>query len=255
MAPNLHVSETHAYDETSPSANLLASSSQRDMSILQHISDTNNLYKTTQQSLDSGYEADDSGDSPAILTQSLPEDHNFFSSWATNRHVDNSSSSHNLPDWCSTASNDYTHSRLSDTISDSGVSLSDAHAGSSSESHIVVRRGPRTSRTGKISEVLTSLRKSKLSPLDLIIEIVNTSNTAYDNYRQKMYEESGRRKLISILDMIMDDGRGKSVLLDWMRPHVLQQVHETVHDEMNALTLELCTTMNTITPEYLMVWS
>jgi len=67
MAPNLHVSETHGYDETIPSANLLASSSQRDMSILQHISDTNNLYKTTQQGLDSGYEADDSGDSPAIL--------------------------------------------------------------------------------------------------------------------------------------------------------------------------------------------
>jgi hypothetical protein len=44
-------------------------------------------------------------------------------------------------------------------------------------------------------------------------------------------------------------------LLKWMRPYALEQVCETIYDEMDALTLEFHTTTTTITPEYLMSWS
>ena len=64
-----------------------------------------------------------------------------------------------------------------------------------------------------------------------------------------------KHKLEDILDAIMGHARGRTVLLEWMRPYALEQVHETVYEEMDALTLEFHTTTSTITPEYLMSWS
>jgi hypothetical protein len=45
------------------------------------------------------------------------------------------------------------------------------------------------------------------------------------------------------------------MLLEWMRPHALQQVHDTIYDKMDALTSELHTTTNTIIFKYLVSWS
>jgi hypothetical protein len=111
------------------------------------------------------------------------------------------------------------------------------------------------SKKDKILRILEDLRKNKLSPLDLFAEVVDESYPEHDHYRQKMYEAHNKHKLENILDMIMDHARGRIVLLEWMRPYALQQVRETIYDEMDALTLEFHTTTSTITPEYLMSWS
>src|ERR1700683_4115854 len=55
--------------------------------------------------------------------------------------------------------------------------------------------------------------------------------------------------------MIMGHDGGNVVLPDWMKPHTIEQAHKTVHDEMNALTSELHTTTNLITPDFLMSWN
>ena len=109
-------------------------------------------------------------------------------------------------------------------------------------------------RTG-LCNIFIELRKNKLSPLDLVTKIVDNSNTKYDNYHIKMYEDSGRYKLERILNMIMNGIWGKVILLDWIRPHALQQVCKNVSNEMGVLTSPLHMMTNTITPDYPMTWT
>jgi hypothetical protein len=219
-----------------------------DGEILQSTLDLDTSSSHHQDDFDSGYDADDSGNSPAISTQALPDDLNFFSSLATKQSVNDSPDSQN---------GHHAHNQLLDTTGDSGVSLSASETlASSSESDIIIQcRAPRISKKDRLCNILIELKKNKLSPLDLVTKIVDNSNTEYCNYRIKMYKDSGRYKLERILDMIMNDVRGKVILLDWIRPHALWQVRETVSNEMDVLTSQLHTTTNTITPNYLMTWT
>ena len=124
-----------------------------------------------------------------------------------------------------------------------------------SDAAVIRQHDPCVSKKNKLLLILADLWKNKLSPLDLIVEVVDESCPKHNHYHQKMYDDNNKHKLENILDMIMDDARGRIMLLEWMRPHTLQQVHDTVYDKMDALTSELHTTTNTITPEYLMPWS
>jgi hypothetical protein len=214
-------------------------------------SDGFRLYR--EEALGSGYDADDSGDSPTVFSRALPEQFSpLASSVASQRSTGLSESDRRI------GYNTSSHTRncSSTTVSDSGISIStDAPLVSSSAASAIRQRAPRVSKKDKLLRILEDLRKNKLSPLDLFAEVVDESRPEHDHYRQKMYEAHNRHKLENILDMIMDHARGRVVLLEWMRPYALQQVRETIYNEMDALTLEFHTTTSTITPEYLMSWN
>jgi hypothetical protein len=130
----------------------------------------------------------------------------------------------------------------------------DADLASVSDAAVIRQHAPHVSKKD-IFCIFANLQKNKLSPLNLIVEVVNESCPEHNHYHQKMYNNNNKHKLENTLDMIMDDVRGRIVLLEWMRPHTLQQVHDTIYNKMDALTLESHTMTNTITPKYLMSWS
>src|SRR5882762_10331844 len=139
-----------------------------DRDVLPGASDSDSPYNHFQGDFDSGYDADDTGDSPAILTQALPDDLNFFSSLAKNQRVNDSSDSQNVYRNCN---------RLSDTVINPGVLFgANETIASPSEPDVTIRRrGRRISKKDRLRDILVDLRKHKLSPLDLVAEIVDES--------------------------------------------------------------------------------
>src|SRR5882762_2733434 len=235
------------------SPNQLSDPLLRDADIRRAPLNSNGFRMHQEETLGSGYDADDSGDSPTLFSHALPEHFGPLASSVTSKRSTGLCESNR---WIGYNTSSHTRNRSSTTVSDSGISiLTDAPVVSSSAASTIRQRAPRVSKKDKLLRILEDLRKNKLSPLDLFAEVVDESCPEHDHYRQKMYEAHNRHKLENILDMIMDHARGRIVLLEWMRPYALQQVRETIYDEMDALTSEFHTMTSTITPEYLMSWN
>lgn len=77
----------------------------------------------------------------------------------------------------------------------------------------------RLSRTEKFGAILNGLRADRLSPIDLMLYVLDPQLPEFDRYRVGLYRESG--KLAELMDVIMADPRGEERLHEWMRPHAV----------------------------------
>jgi len=69
------------------------------------------------------------------------------------------------------------------------------------------------SRAQRFEDVLGILREGRLSPFDLIIELLDDSNLKYWAYRNKLYKEENK-KLSKILELIILSAPGKEKLTE-----------------------------------------
>ena len=185
---------------------------------------------------DSGYDADDASDSPTISNAPLlPDDGNFFSSLAAPALLATTDSSTDFDD--------------------SAIFFPPNTRTLISKPETETQRAPRLSRKNRLQDVLTYLRKFKLSPMDLFAEVVDKSNGEYEAYRVKMYGEPGRQKLEEVFNLMMKDMRGRVVLQKWIRSHAFESVEEAINGEITALSAEFNTTTHRITPSYIKSWS
>jgi hypothetical protein len=77
------------------------------------------------------------------------------------------------------------------------------------------------SRSQRFEDVLDILREGRLSPFDLMVELLDESNLKYWAYRNELYKEENK-KLREILDLIFSNAPGKEKLNEWMLPHALE---------------------------------
>jgi hypothetical protein len=68
----------------------------------------------------------------------------------------------------------------------------------------------------RVQDTLAILRGRRLSPFDLILEILDEDKPEYSYHRTEFYKE-GNEKLTKILDAILTSGPGKIKLRTWMR--------------------------------------
>ena len=74
----------------------------------------------------------------------------------------------------------------------------------------------RTSHSTHIQNVLSLLHNSRLSPFDLILEILDENKSEYTSHRQKFYKEDNH-KLEKILNTILANDSGKTKLRKWIQ--------------------------------------
>ncbi|PPQ70863.1 LOW QUALITY PROTEIN: hypothetical protein CVT26_014086 [Gymnopilus dilepis] len=118
-------------------------------------------------------------------------------------------------------------SRNSDILSHSDVPMSEPDAKAE-----VIERKPLISR---IEEVLALLRGGRLSPFDLVLELLDEYNPEYSGYRTEFYKEENQ-KLFNILDLIFAQDAGRRKLCTWFkRSEALDIVCEIIGDEMDAV--------------------
>ena len=77
----------------------------------------------------------------------------------------------------------------------------------------------RMSFSERVHDTLALLRGRRLSPFDLVLEILDENKPEYSYHRTEFYKE-GNEKLSRILDSIVSSGPGRSKLRTWMRQPV-----------------------------------
>lgn len=109
----------------------------------------------------------------------------------------------------------------------------------------------------RISEILTLLRGGRLSPFDLVLEVLDEYKPQYKAYQVEFYKESNQ-KLSIILDRIAGNPTGRIKLSTWIKgPGGLGVVCEIISDEMDDVQKaeNLSGGLTSITPEFIKSWS
>ena len=84
------------------------------------------------------------------------------------------------------------------------------------------------------SGYLDNSTRRRLSPFDLILEILDDDKPEYSFHRTEFYKE-GNEKLAKILDAILSSGPGKIKLGTWMqRPATFDTFRDVITQEMNV---------------------
>ncbi|KAJ7608462.1 hypothetical protein FB45DRAFT_1129825, partial [Roridomyces roridus] len=106
-----------------------------------------------------------------------------------------------------------------------------------------------------IDEVLTFLRDKRISPMDILLKIIDPAETSYSQYRTNFYRNDGF-KLSQFLGLVMDDASGNKQLLQFMKPYVESMACEIVAEQMNnRKEASLLTGIKVVDPDFIESWS
>ncbi|KAH8990030.1 hypothetical protein EDB86DRAFT_3193773 [Lactarius hatsudake] len=79
-------------------------------------------------------------------------------------------------------------------------------------------------------------------------------NGEFEGFRNALFSPKNRASLISLLDRLIQDDKGKAIVEKWMSPHALRLVHEKVHTEMEAAKPHLRMNTTDVSPEFIEHW-
>ncbi|KAG2369083.1 hypothetical protein BDR07DRAFT_1604966 [Suillus spraguei] len=124
---------------------------------------------------------------------------------------------------------------------------------------------PRLSSHERIKSAVKILRDGRISIIELMLTILDTSELDFAYNRDWIYNRSKQEKesvngqgkkgkLEKMFDRLFADSRGRARVLDWFRPHMIAYVSDTVSNEMNMVKEALCGTLDSVTPEFLSTW-
>ena len=104
-------------------------------------------------------------------------------------------------------------------------------------------------------KVLKAIADARRSPLDLILDILDTSQDEYEQYRLRWFSPSCN-KLSGLLDGIFVHPKGRDLLLSWMHPHCLETVCLSVASEMDLVVKELSLpSIEHVSTEFISNWT
>jgi hypothetical protein len=107
----------------------------------------------------------------------------------------------------------------------------------------------------KIARIIRLLKDERLSPFDLVLEVLKENNAEYSGYRNELYKDNNE-KLATILNSILGADSGKKKLRSWMQPHALEIVCEAIDKEIDSVTKEeVLPGISAITPEFIKSWT
>jgi hypothetical protein len=94
-------------------------------------------------------------------------------------------------------------------------------------------RRQRTSTYAKIDSLLSDLRRDRISPVDILIQVLDPDDIGYDRYRGNLYRDDST-KLHELLEEIISDHKGRRKLFDCLRPRLEEFACDIVADEMET---------------------
>jgi hypothetical protein len=114
----------------------------------------------------------------------------------------------------------------------------------------------RLSLSERVHDILDLLRGCRLSPFNLVLEILDEDKPEYSYYRTEFYKE-GNEKLSKILDAIVSSNPGRSKLRTWMRrPVAVDLFGDVITQEITKVQkAELLPGIAAITPEFIKNWT
>ncbi|KAI9449898.1 hypothetical protein BJY52DRAFT_1192215 [Lactarius psammicola] len=115
------------------------------------------------------------------------------------------------------------------------------------------QRRPKSHRKGSLLTVLRDLQALKFTAIDLLMTIID-GNGEFEGFRNALFSPKNRAKLVGLLDRLLQDKKGQSIVSEWMFPHALRLVCERVHTEMDAAKPHLRMNTGDVSPEFIEHW-
>jgi hypothetical protein len=119
----------------------------------------------------------------------------------------------------------------------------------------VSRRHRTTDSYTKIHNLLAGLRRERISPVDILLQVLDPDDLAYDRYRGNLFRDDNT-KLASLIETIMSDQKGKEKLSQCMEPHLLDFACDTVAEQMETRRKKsILPGIEAITPAFTESWN
>lgn len=112
------------------------------------------------------------------------------------------------------------------------------------------------SKTETIMLVHDILTEATLTPTLLLINILEAEQTRNVHARlgEAFYRSTNAKNVHRLLDLIMANEKGSATLKEWMKPHAIKFVCETIDAEMDAVKPDLHLNTTHTTPEFVENW-
>ena len=104
-------------------------------------------------------------------------------------------------------------------------------------------------------KVLQAFTDAGRSPLELILDILDSGQHEYENYRSRWFSPASN-KLSLLLDRIFAHPKGHDLILQWMKPHALDTVCSSISSEMDLAVKELSLpSVEHVSSEFISHWT
>jgi hypothetical protein len=104
-------------------------------------------------------------------------------------------------------------------------------------------------------KVLQAFTDAGRSPLELILDILDSGQHEYENYRSRWFSPASN-KLSLLLDRIFAHPKGHDLVLQWMQPHALDSVCSSISSEMDLAVKELSLpSVEHVSSEFISHWT
>jgi hypothetical protein len=102
----------------------------------------------------------------------------------------------------------------------------------------------------KKSAILQLMRDIRLSPADLLLDVLTTDS----HYAAKFFSGAPMHRL---LDAMVADARGERIFREWVTPRAIDITCDIVSTQMDSMVKELSTapSLTKLTPQFLRAWS
>ena len=112
---------------------------------------------------------------------------------------------------------------------------------------------PGISRHQRFKAAITTLHAGKLSPIDLMLHVLDPDNADTHRFERSLYCDNN--KLHLLLDRIVDSRDGKTYIIEWLRKREFDVIGEVVSSEMDQVKKSLAMRVLDLTTEYIKNWT
>jgi hypothetical protein len=118
---------------------------------------------------------------------------------------------------------------------------------------IARQQRPKLQRKDSLLMILRNLQELKFTAVDLLVAIID-GNEDFERFRNALFSPSHRTSLVGLLDRLFEDDKVRPIVSEWMSPHALGLVCDTIHVEMDAAKPHLRMNTGDISPEFIEHW-
>ncbi|KAJ6596726.1 hypothetical protein B0H10DRAFT_1959940 [Mycena sp. CBHHK59/15] len=114
---------------------------------------------------------------------------------------------------------------------------------------------PHGSQVIQIAAVLEILRDARISPTDVLLEVLDPENSQYSYHQAMFYKQTGRMR--SLLDALIVDPRGQQMFDQWVKLQAIDVACDVVSRQMDLMVKALSTAKSVchFTIVFLRSWS
>ncbi|KAH9000233.1 hypothetical protein EDB92DRAFT_1789717 [Lactarius akahatsu] len=115
------------------------------------------------------------------------------------------------------------------------------------------QRKPKVSRMASLLSIIRRLQALKFTAIDLLVCVIDGQGE-FEGFRNALFSPRNRNALTQLFDKLYHDDKGRTIFTDWMLPHSVTLVQETINAEMEAAKPHLRMRTKEVTPNFIEEW-